>query len=415
MDEATRSVAAPAPGRLGAVRSGFDARSRLHQRYPTIAYLRRAARRRSPAFAFEYMDGGAGDDKGIARNWAALDAVELVARYGFTTELPPIGIDLFGARYAAPFGVAPMGGPAIAFPGADEHLARAAQDARIPYVLGTPGGMTVEHACEIAPDVCWFQLYRFPRDDHAVGFDMVRRAQAAGARALVLTLDVPVRTTRSREVAAGISASFRLNARMLANLALAPAWLLALARHGVPRFAMLRAYAGEEADLDTVMRFVRNEMRGAFTWDEVARYRDRWRGPLVVKGILHPDDAERALAVGADAVVVSNHGGRQIEPLPASIDALPAVVARVGARIPVLMDSGIRGGGDVVRALALGATAVLAGKAFLWGLGALGEGGPRHVIDLLAEETQAVLGQIGAASPTEARNVVVRHPGALHC
>jgi L-lactate dehydrogenase (cytochrome) len=306
-----------------------------------------------------------------------------------------------------------MGGPAIAWPGADQCLAAAAQEARVPYVLGTPGGMTIERACEIAPDVCWFQLYRFPRDDHAVGFDMMRRAQAAGARALVLTLDVPVRTTRPREVAAGISASFRLNARMLANLALAPRWLSALARHGVPRFAMLRAYAGGTGDLDAVMRFVRNEMRGAFTWDEVARYRDRWRGPLVVKGLLHPDDAARALAIGADAVVVSNHGGRQIEALPASIDALPAIVARVGTRIPVLMDSGIRSGGDVVRALALGATAVLAGKAFLWGLGALGDRGPRHVIDILAEETQAALGQIGAGAPAEARTVVVRHPGAL--
>jgi len=155
-------------------------------------------------------------------------------------------------------------------------------------------------------------------------------------------------------------------------------------------------------------------MHGSFSWDEVKRYRDLWKGPLVLKGILHPADAEQAVALGVDAIVVSNHGGRQVEALPASIDALPGVVARVGSRVAVMMDSGIRCGTDIVRALALGARAVLAGKAFLWGLGALGERGPAHVIEILAGETQASLGQIGAASPAAAVGVEVRHPGALH-
>ena len=409
MDDQTRTSPDTAPRK-----SGLDDRAGLFRRFPTLAHLRRGARAHPPDFAFEYMDGGAGEDKGIARNWAALDAVELVPRYGVTRELPPIDIELFGRRYAAPFGVAPMGGPAFVWPGADEHLARAAQAARIPYVLATPGGMTVERAGAIAPDVCWFQLYRFARDDHAVGFDMVRRAAAAGVHALMLTLDVPVRTTRPREVAAGVTSPLRPDLRMALDIATSPAWLWAMLRHGIPRFAMLRPYAGKDAGLDQVMRFVRQEMGGAFTWDEVARYRDLWKGPLVLKGLLHPDDAERAVALGADAIVVSNHGGRQVEALPASVDALPAIVARVAARVPVLLDSGIRSGTDVARALALGARATLVGKAFLWGLGALGARGPAHVAEVLAEETQAALGQIGARSPAEARAVVVRHPGALH-
>ncbi len=411
-DEAQPAASAASPSVAGT--SGLDDRFGLHQRFPTIAYLRKAAHRRPPVFAFEYMDGGAGEDGGIARNWAALAAVELVPRYGVMTQLPPIDVELFGRRYAAPFGIAPMGGPAFVWPGADEYLARAAQAARIPYVLGTPGGITVERACEIAPDVCWFQLYRFPRDGHSVGFDMVRRAAAAGARVLMITLDTPVRTTRPREVVAGIRTPFRLDLRMAIEVATSPGWLWAMMRHGIPRFAMLRAYVGENANLDQVMRFVRQEMRGAFSWEEVARYRDRWKGPLVLKGILHPDDAERAVAVGADGIVVSNHGGRQVEALPASIDALPAVAARVGGRAVVMMDSGIRCGTDVVRALALGARATLVGKAFLWGLGALGERGPAHVIEILAGETQATLGQLGAASPAAAASAQVRHPGALH-
>jgi L-lactate dehydrogenase (cytochrome) len=410
MDARTVTIPSGQPANPDA---GFQTSGGDMLKYPTIAWMRRAARARLPHFAFEYGDGGAGDDKGIARNWAALDAVELVPRYSVTADLPPIDIELFGDRYAAPFGVAPMGGPAYVWPGADRLLARAAQAARIPYVLGTPGGMTVEQAAKIAPDILWFQLYRFPRNDQAIGFDMIRRAEAAGARALVVTIDVPVRTTRPREVAAGITSPLRLTPRFVASLLSSPRWLMAMARHGVPRFEMLRSYAGDNANLDAVMAFVRREMGGAFTWDDIARYRDRWPRALVIKGILHPDDAERAVRLGADAVVVSNHGGRQIEPLPASIDALPAVVARVGERIPVLMDSGIRSGADVVRALALGAKAVLAGKAFLWGLGALGDRGPGHVAMLLADETRAALGQSGACSPAAAGNVVVRHPGVL--
>jgi (S)-mandelate dehydrogenase len=387
---------------------------KLHRRFPTIAYLRRRARRHVPGFAFEYLDGGAGADGGIARNWRALDAVELVPRYGVTTALPPVGIELFGRRYAAPIGVAPMGGPSIVWPGADGYLAAAAQRARVPYTLGLVGGMTVERAAEIAPDVLWFQLYRCSRNEHAIGFDLVRRADAAGVHVLMLTLDVPVRSTRAREVAAGITSPFRPDLRMICGTLTSPGYLRSLWKHGRPRFGNLKPYTAATADVNQVASFVRREMGGAFTWEEVARYRERWKRPLVVKGILHPADAEKCVALGVDGIVVSNHGGRQVEGLPASIDALPAIGRAVGGRAVVMLDSGIRAGLDVVRAVALGADAVFAGKAFLWGLGALGPQGPSHVIDLLIDEMKSAFGQIGARHPAEARSVTVRHPGALH-
>src|SRR5262245_42804330 len=177
MDERTgASRMTVSSGEQAAYRGG----SALRRRFPTIDYLRRHARRHIPNFAFEYGDGGAGTDKGIARNWSALDAVELVPRYGVMPALPPAEVELFGRRYAAPLGIAPMGGPAMIWPGADLYMAQAAQRARVPYVLGTVGGLAIEHAAEVAPDVFWFQLYRLAKNNHAIGFDIVRRAEAAG-------------------------------------------------------------------------------------------------------------------------------------------------------------------------------------------------------------------------------------------
>src|SRR5580658_7581133 len=240
--------------------------AQLHLHYPSIGYLRRRARRHIPHFAFEYADGGSGnDDTGIRRNWAALDAVELVPRYGVMPSLPPCDVELFGTPYSGPIGIAPMGGPSIIWPGGDVHLARAAQRARIPYTLSTAGGATIEEIARVAPDVFWFQLYRLAKDQHAVGLDLVRRAEAVGCRTLVLTLDVPVRATRPREVATGIAGAFNVTPAILAQIARAPGWALAVWKHGVPRFASLRSYVGANASLNEVIAFARREMRGAFT------------------------------------------------------------------------------------------------------------------------------------------------------
>ena len=411
MHDATVLVRPPADVRAPADNPRFV---KLHRRFPTVAHLRRHARRQVPSFAFEYMDGGAGADGGIARNWNALDAVEIVPRYGVTTVLPPVDVELFGKRYSAPIGVAPMGGPSIVWPGADQYLAAAAQRARVPYTLGLVGGMTLERAAEIAPDVLWFQLYRCSRNEHAIGFDLARRAEAAGVQVLVLTIDVPVRTTRPREVVAGITSPFRPDLRMFASILSSPGYLKSLWTHGQPRFGNLKPYTPDTADVNEVAAFVHREMGGAFTWDEVARYRERWKRPLVVKGVLHPADAEKCVSLGVDGIVVSNHGGRQVEGLPAPIDVLPAIADAVGARATVMLDSGVRSGLDVVRAIALGADCAFAGKAFLWGLGALGAEGPGHVIDLMIDEMKSALGQIGAMRPAQARSAVIRHPGALH-
>ena len=390
----------------------LPAQLKLKRRFPTAQDLRARARKRLPNFAFEYVDGGAGADTGIARNWDAFNAIEMVPRYGRVVSPPPTDVELFGKPYSAPIGIAPIGGPGTGFPGAETYFAKAAQAARVPYTLGVLSAITIEQAAELAPDVLWLQLYRFPKNEHKIGMDLVKRATAVGVNALMLTWDSPVRTTRPREVKSGIMAPFKLTNRLRMDAMRSPHWLFSMIRNGIPRFVSLRPYMNGKTSIEDSTKFIRSEAGGAFTWDEIARYRDAWKGPLLLKGVLHPADAERAVAAGIDGLVVTNHGGRQIDALPASIDALPAIAAQVGGKAEIIVDSGVRSGVDVARAIALGANAGFAGKAFLWSLGALGGDGPAHMIDLFKEDLSATLGQLGCYTVNELQSVKVRHLGA---
>ncbi|MBO6784449.1 MAG: alpha-hydroxy-acid oxidizing protein, partial [Alphaproteobacteria bacterium] len=367
-----------------------DRTARWKLDYPTVADLRRRAERRTPKFAFEYVDGAAGaGDINMKTNAAALDAVEIVPRYGVENFAADISVELFGHRYNQPVGIAPMGIPSLVLPGGEKAFARAAKAHNIPLALGGVAGATVEDCAALAPDNIWFQLYRVAKDELAVNMDMANRAGAAGVHVLVLTLDVPARTKRPRELHARLMIPYKHSFRTVSEALKHPHWLAAYFRHGMHGFANYARYAGENPSLDDVTAFVRRESGGSFTWDEVKRFRDSWPGALVVKGLLHPADAERAVEVGADGVIVSNHGGRQLEAAPPAIDALPAVAEAVGGRTRVMFDSGVRAGIDVVRAMALGAEFVFSGRAFMYGLGALGEDGPGYVAEFFAEETAA--------------------------
>ncbi len=407
------SVIAAAPRAAPPSAAEAAERLALKRRFPTSADLRAYAKKRLPHFAYEYGDGGAGgSDTGIARNNSAFDAIEMIPRYGRVVSPPPATCELFGRYYAAPIGVAPVGGPGTVYPGAETYFAKACQAACVPYTLGLLSGISVEEAAKLAPDVLWFQLYRFARNEHAIGFDLVKRADAAGVHVLMLTIDTPIRTTRPREVKSGIVTPFRLTNRMKLDALSSPHWTRALMRNGIPKFVNLRPYMGSDTGIQASTAFIQRESGGAFTWDEVARYRDKWKKPLVVKGVLHPEDAEKAVSLGLDGIVVSNHGGRQIDALPAPIDTLPAIASAVGKRATILYDSGVRTGVDIARAIALGADAALAGKPFLWSLGALGEKGPAHLISIFIDDLRATLGQLGCPTVSDLRKVAVRHPGA---
>ncbi len=387
------------------------AKARLRQRFPTIDDLRRRARWRVPRFAFDFVDGGANDEVCVARNIAAFRSIELLPHYcvdpkGLSTE-----VELFGRRYAAPIGIAPMGSPGLMWPGAEEYLARGAQQARIPYVLATPANASIEQIAALAPDVFWFQLYRFPYNDHAITFDLVRRADEAGAHVLVPTVDSAGKSKRPRDIRNGVAVPFPITPKTVLQVVSSPAWAVSLLRHGMPRTENLVPYSAKATQVSTA-RTMQLRSGGSHTWEELERLRERWKRAFVVKGILHPEDAERAVALGADGIIVSNHGGRHFDGAPASVDVLPAIVAAVGTRATVMLDSGIRGGLDVVRALALGAKAGFTGRPFVYGLAALGPVGGAHVIDLFLDEIRTEFTHVGVRSVAEAASIKARHAAA---
>lgn len=381
-------------------RRGRDARRAYAA--PIFEDLEERARRRVPAFAFDFVQGGTGADVGLRRNRRALDRIDIVPRFGI---LPQVSteVTLFGTDYAMPVGIAPVGMDALIWPGATRALARTAAVARIPYCVGTLADSSIEEVAEAAPGRTWFQLYGFPRDGHRITLDLMARARTAGVSCIALTMDAPVRAKRPRDMRNRLVVPFRPRPLTIWQVATRPAWLAELMLRGAPNFANLAPYVDGRATIGTVAGFVQQELRGTFSWDEVAMIRRNWDGALMVKGILDRSDALRAAELGVDAVIVSNHGGRQSEAAPSPVEVLPAIRATLPDRVSVIADSGVRSGLDVLRCLTKGADAVLSGRAFLYGLGAFGRAGGPHVAAMLAEELRVALAQSGTSSVASVR------------
>lgn len=386
--------------------------ARLRRYFPTVESLRGRARWRVPRFAFDFVDGAANDEICRRRNAEAFAAVEILPHYCVNTEGISTEVELFGRRYAAPFGISPMGSGGLMWPGAEQLLAREAQRRNIPYILATPASASIEEIATIAPDVFWFQLYRFAGNDHAITYDLVRRAQAAGAQVLVPTIDSAGKSKRPRDIRWGIKVPFRIGPSIFLQVATSPLWAWRLLQTGMLRTENLVPYVEGHATRDSTGALMRVNSTGSHTFDELARLRDRWNKPFVVKGVLHPADAERLVALGADGLIVSNHGGRHFDGAPATIDILPSIVSAVGSRATVMLDSGVRSGLDIVRALALGAKCTFAGRPFLYAVGALGDDGPWHIIDMFFDELKTEFQHVGIRTVTEAAAITVRQARA---
>ena len=357
--------------------------------------LRRLARRRLPAILYDYIAGGADDGCCPSRNEAAFAARQLVPRYGGEITPRDTSVMLFGRRWAAPFGIAPTGMADLIRPGADLMMARAAAAANVPFVLSGVSNATIEDVAAAAPS-SWVQLYA--SRDSAVTFDMVDRARRAGIATLVLTMDVPLHANRERDIRNGFVRPYRPSRRAAAEALLHPAWLTGYLRHGVPPLANWVPYVAPATSAHDVAEAVAKLHPCAWTWPLVEAVRARFSGALLVKGILAPQDALRAVAAGIDGIIVSNHGGRQLDRSITSLDAFPAIHAAVGDRVTLMLDSGIRRGSDVVAALCLDAKFTFIGRPTLYAVAAGGQAGASRAIQMLRREIDLVMAQIGCRS-----------------
>jgi isopentenyl diphosphate isomerase/L-lactate dehydrogenase-like FMN-dependent dehydrogenase len=368
-----------------------------------IEDLHRLAKRRLPKIAFDFIEGGLEDERGLARNSEAFHKHCLLPRYLVDVSARDQSQTVFGRKFSSPFGISPTGSAGLFRRGADMMLAEAAADANIPFIMSGSSNDSLEAAIRVAPQNAWFQLYA--ARDGKISEDIIRRVADAGQEALVLTVDVPVHSKRERNQRNGFAnirgnwmrAALSLKPALLAEAMTHPGWVIEYIRHGgTPALENWLPYAGRNATPEDTVKFNRSQVPAhAQTWKDLEKYRRLFPRNLVVKGIMDPRDAIRAAELGCDGVIVSNHGGRQLDQAPASLDVLPAIKAAVGDRMTVMLDSGVRRGADILIALCLGAQFVFFGRPTLYGAVAGGLPGVKKAIDIFRTEIDLVMGQIG--------------------
>ncbi|MEP1961896.1 alpha-hydroxy acid oxidase [Tateyamaria sp.] len=364
----------------------------LNSRFPALSDLRNRAQKRIPKFVWEYLDSGTGVEATRARNRTALDRVGLMPSVLHGEFEPDLSTTLFDQKMPLPFGIAPVGMSGLMWPNAEALLAQAGARLDIPYSISTVATASPEDVAGDLGPHAWFQMY--PPRDEGIRRDMLDRARKAGFKTLVLTVDVPVASRRERQTRSGLTNPPRLTPRLLAQVAMRPTWALGMAQRGMPHMRMLDAYTTAASANLPVTAHVGYLLRTSPDWDYVKWLRDAWDGPFVVKGILRGTDAARLERLGVDAIWVSNHAGRQFDAAPATIEVLPAI--RSATRLPIIFDSGIEGGLDILRALASGADFVMLGRAWHYALAALGASGPDHLAHILKADLESCMGQLGA-------------------
>ena len=370
-----------------------------------IADMRRAAQRRLPKIVFDFIDGAAEDELGKARNESGFHNITVTPRYLVDVAERSQKVEIFGESYASPFGIGPTGMANIAWPTADTVLAEAAAAADLPFTLSTAATTTIEDIAKKIPEHFWFQVYA--QKDRNVTGDLFQRAADAGAKVLMVTVDTPIPAKRERDIRNGFILPLKLSLKHIADAARKPGWSWQFIRNGAPNFEIVTRYADPNASTQSLAAFIASQVSPSLTWDDLGWMRDAWDGPLVLKGLTSVADCELAKARGADGVLLSTHGGRNFDPGPAPIAVLPAVRKAVGDDMMVMLDSGIRRGSDIGKALALGADFCFVGRATLYGAAAAGRAGVDRSLAILQDELDRFLGQSGYPDVNDLREAEV--------
>ncbi|WP_313368351.1 alpha-hydroxy acid oxidase [Sphingobacterium mizutaii] len=362
--------------------------------YPSVADLKKRAKWRIPKFAFDYLEGGCNEELNLARNENDFDDILLKPQYLHVSGDIDMSVELFGKTYSAPFGISPIGLQGLMWPNAPEILAKAAAKNNVPYILSTVSTSSIERIAEVSNGEAWFQLYH-PTEDR-LRDDILNRLKAVECPVLVVLVDVPSFGLRYREIKSGLSMPPKMNISNIFQAMICPEWGIKTLKHGIPNFATLQPYMEKGLDLSQLGQFMNKTFTGKVNIQKVQAIRDIWQGPLVLKGITTQEDMEAAISIGVDGVIVSNHGGRQIDAGESSIHSLIRLTQNTSYanKVKIMLDGGIRSGVDLGRAYAVGSDFNFMGRPFMYGVGALGDEGADHTINMFKAQLYQVMQQL---------------------
>ena len=365
----------------------------------TIDDAIRLSKKRLPKLVFDFIDGASGDDKLAEINSTALDQIRLEPKVFRNVENRKLSKKIFDFHFDYPFGFAPMGMTNLSWPDADKMIAKESAYNNIPTCVSMASSTTLEDMFTFSEGHSWMQIYIFQSEEFIM--ELLKRAENIGYKVLILTVDVPVLSRRARDDRNGFGYPFKIGPKQFLDFALHPQWSLTTLFKGAPQpMNYVTSKSGDQI-------FRRKESRGATDWNTLKRIRDAWKGKLIIKGVMNSEDALKIKEAGADAIQVSNHGGRQLDSATASINALPLIRKALGDDFPILFDSGIRSGSDILRALALGADFVMFGRPLMYAIGADGAKGLRRIINLIKEELSTNLGLVGLTDINEVDKKII--------
>ncbi|MGR3811002.1 alpha-hydroxy acid oxidase [Jiulongibacter sp. NS-SX5] len=365
---------------------------KYNSQYPDIPFLREKAKKRIPRFAFEYLDGGCNAEINLQRNTKEIRDVQLRPYYLRDYKGISLDTELFGNTYSAPFGISPIGLQGLIWPKASEILAKAAFDYNIPYILSTVGTASIENVADITEGNAWFQLYH-PKEAE-LRDKLIKRAADADYPVLIILADTPTFGYRSKEIINGLSIPPKMSARNIAQIMGKPRWAIETLLAGQPEFKTLKPYIPKGLNLKHLGMFMNQTFNGRLNAERIKPIRDQWKGKLVLKGVATEEDTEKAIELGLDGIIVSNHGGRQLDHGESTIKPLTRIAEKYKDQIKVMMDSGIRTGPDIASSLASGADFTFMGRSFMYGVAALGHEGGSHTISILKRQLRQVMEQL---------------------